>query len=147
VGFSWSRVWRTAPVGPPQPDYLNAVVAFQVGGLLEPTDLLAVLQGLEAGAGRQRQVRWGPRTLDLDVILWGLRVVAQPGLSVPHPRAHLRGFVLWPLLDVWPGAVIPGWGDARVLARGLGLEGCAPVLDQGAWAPVAAPTPTFTSRS
>jgi 2-amino-4-hydroxy-6-hydroxymethyldihydropteridine diphosphokinase len=106
-----SRVFETAPVGgPEQGAYLNAVVA--VDTELSAAQLLAVAHRLEDGAGRVRDVRWGARTLDVDVLLVGDERVDTPELTVPHPRLAERGFVLAPLADVAPGLVtVPdgGW--------------------------------------
>lgn len=115
-----SRVYETAPVGgPPQDDYLNAVVA--VDTVLDPHELLAVAQRLEAGEQRVRAERWGPRTLDVDVLLVGDEHVAEPDLVVPHPRMSERAFVLVPLADVAPDLVaaatleaLPDRDDVRV---------------------------------
>lgn len=99
-----SRVYETDPVGgPTQPAFLNAAVAIAWRG--EPLALLDVLQGIERDLGRTREVRWGPRTVDLDV-LWidGQTQVDHPRLVVPHPRLHERAFALRPLLDVAPDA-------------------------------------------
>jgi 2-amino-4-hydroxy-6-hydroxymethyldihydropteridine diphosphokinase len=94
-----SRVYRSAPLGPAgQPDYLNAAVAIDTR--LAPPALLAVLQDLEARAGRVRGERWGPRTLDLDLLLFGSTQIASEELTVPHPRIRERNFVLEPLLDL-----------------------------------------------
>ena len=95
-----SRLHVTAPVGPAQPPYLNAVV--RVVTDLPPRALLDALHRLEAAAGRVRDVRWGPRTLDLDLLLYGARVSADPALTLPHPRMHERRFVLAPLCDIDP---------------------------------------------
>jgi 2-amino-4-hydroxy-6-hydroxymethyldihydropteridine diphosphokinase len=97
--------------GAPQPDYVNAVAKLETD--LAPADLLASLLAIEARHGRQRSVADAPRTLDLDVLLYGDLVIAQPGLSVPHPRMHLRAFVLIPLIEIAPDCVIPGHGLAR----------------------------------
>jgi 2-amino-4-hydroxy-6-hydroxymethyldihydropteridine diphosphokinase len=111
-----SPVYETAAIGgPEQPDYLNAV-------LLAVTTLpaRAVLDlGLAAEAARHRvrQQRWGPRTLDVDVIVYGGEISGDPELTLPHPRAHERAFVLAPWHDVDPGAVLPGRGRiAELLA-------------------------------
>ncbi len=99
-----SAVYETAPVGPAQPDYLNAAVRLRTDGTLE--DLLTALLAIEASHGRVRtkENRWGPRTLDLD-ILWALGVTYEsPRLTVPHPRLHERAFALLPLHDVAPDA-------------------------------------------
>lgn len=110
-----SRVYETAPVGgPPQGDYLNAVVAVETS--LDARALLGVAQRLEDAAGRVRAERWGPRTLDVDVLLVGDEHVDDPDLVVPHPRLAERGFVLAPLHDVAPGSVTVtagGWPGVR----------------------------------
>lgn len=94
-----SPVYETEPVGgPPQDDYLNAVVA--VDTALSARELLAVAQRLETAAERVRNERWGPRTLDVDVLLVGDERVDEPDLVVPHPRLHERAFVLVPLADL-----------------------------------------------
>ncbi len=101
-----SNLYQTAAIGgPAQPDYFNAAVLLST--CLTPQGLLQQLQKVEAVHGRERSVRWGPRTLDLD-LLWieGLRV-DEPGLSVPHPRLTERGFALLPLLDLVPAAREP----------------------------------------
>lgn len=101
-----SRVYETEPLGPPQPRYLNAVV--QVDTLLSPRALLRRLLAIEEQMGRVRRERWGPRTLDLDLLLFGDRLVTEPGLSVPHPHLHERAFALAPLCDLAPAALHPG---------------------------------------
>ena len=94
-----SPVYETAPVGgPEQPDYLNAVVA--VDTALTAHELLGVAQGIEAAAERVRTVRWGPRTLDVDVLLVGDERLDDPDLVVPHPRMTERAFVVVPLADL-----------------------------------------------
>lgn len=101
-----SRVWDTEPVGPPQPRYLNA--ALELETTRTPASLLAVLQEIERAAGRRREVRWGARTLDLDLLLVGDLVVRAPGLDLPHPRIADRRFVLAPLAELVPEFRIPG---------------------------------------
>jgi 2-amino-4-hydroxy-6-hydroxymethyldihydropteridine diphosphokinase len=109
-----SRLHRTAPVGYlNQPDFVNACALVETG--LEPRALLSELLALEKRHGRSRGIPNGPRTLDLDIVLYGDRVIDEPGLKVPHPRAHERAFVLVPLVEVWPDAVIPGRGPAAHL--------------------------------
>lgn len=104
-----SRLYRTAPVGgPPQPDYLNAAAVFETR--LSPRALLDLLLAAEAEAGRVRGARDAPRTLDLDLLLYGSRVVRGRGLTVPHPRLARRRFVLAPLAELVPGRVVPGTG-------------------------------------
>ena len=111
-----SRLYRTAPVGyVDQPDFINACAL--VDTRLAPRALLDELLALEKRHGRVREIPNGPRTLDLDIVLYGDQVIDEPGLKVPHPRAHERAFVLTPLVDVWPQAQIPGKGAARELLR------------------------------
>jgi 2-amino-4-hydroxy-6-hydroxymethyldihydropteridine diphosphokinase len=101
-----SALYESDAVGPPQPDYLNAAVRGAYPGR-DPVELLGRLLELERAHGRERRVRWGPRTLDLD-ILWISDVeVSLPTLVVPHPHLHEREFALLPLLDVAPEAVHP----------------------------------------
>ena len=116
-----SRVYETAPVGPPaQGQYLNAVVA--VDTALGAADLLAVAQRLEVEAGRVPGERWGPRPLDVDVLLVGEERVDSVQLTVPHPRMWERGFVLAPLADVAPELVTtPDGGWPGVVATDLVL--------------------------
>jgi 2-amino-4-hydroxy-6-hydroxymethyldihydropteridine diphosphokinase len=103
-----SAIYATAPIGPPQPDYLNAAVRLTTHA--PPLALLAQLLEIERMAGRERRVRWGPRTLDLD-FLWGRDlVVDEPALRVPHPELERRAFALCPLLDVAPEATDPRTG-------------------------------------
>lgn len=117
-----SAVYRTAPVGgPEQPDYLNAVVVGET--TLDPLALLTATQGVERAHHRVRDVRWGPRTLDVDVIALGDEVVDEPTLQVPHPRAHERAFVLVPWTDADPAAVIPGRGPVADLVAGVDRTG------------------------
>ena len=109
-----SRVYETSPVGgPPQDAYLNAVVAIDTD--LDPFDLLRVCRQIEARAERVRAERWGPRTLDVDVLLVGDCRIDDPVLTVPHPRMWERGFVLAPLRDVAPDLVDAGatWEGVR----------------------------------
>jgi 2-amino-4-hydroxy-6-hydroxymethyldihydropteridine diphosphokinase len=102
-----SRVWETDPVGgPPQGDFLNAVI--EVVSQAEPRALLASAHRVEAALGRERSVRWGPRTIDIDVLLIGDRTIDEPDLVVPHPRLAERAFVLLPLLELEPDLALPG---------------------------------------
>lgn len=112
-----SPVYETVPVGgPPQPDYLNAVVLASV--TISSRDLLDRLHEVEAAFDRVRLVRWGPRTLDIDIITVADEHSADPDLTLPHPRAHERAFVLAPWHDIDPDAVLAGWGPvADLLAR------------------------------
>lgn len=101
-----SRVWETDPVGgPPQPEFLNVVV--EVDTDLAPLDLLRECNRVEADLGRTRDVRWGPRTIDIDVLLIDRLTIDDRALSVPHPRMHRRAFVLLPLLDLDPNPTLP----------------------------------------
>lgn len=101
---------------PDAPRYLNGVATAET--TLRPHELLDLLQSVEAAHGRERSVRWGDRTLDIDLILYGGRVIKDERLTVPHPRAHERDFVLAPWLDLDPGAVLMGHGRvSELLAR------------------------------
>ena len=106
-----SPVYETEPVGGPpgQQDYLNLVVELDTDQT--PRQLLGLCRRLEAAAGRVREERWGPRTLDVDVLLVGELRVDEPDLVVPHPRMHERRFVMAPLADVAPELVPPDWQD------------------------------------
>ncbi|WP_216329795.1 2-amino-4-hydroxy-6-hydroxymethyldihydropteridine diphosphokinase [Deinococcus aestuarii] len=119
-----SGLYRTAPVGGPpgQPDYLNAAVRLVTA--LEADALLAALHGIEREAGRIRRERWEARPLDLDLILYGREVLDTPELTLPHPRAWERAFVLAPLADLDPALTHLGSGEtvASALAR-VGREG------------------------
>ena len=112
-----SRVYDAAPLGPPQPRDLNAVLAV-VWGAPAPA-LLEVLQQVERAAGRWRGIRWGARTLDLDLLLLEDEVIRRPGLVVPHPGLATRRFVLAPLAELCPERVVPGTVRtvAELLAR------------------------------
>ncbi|MCB9660281.1 MAG: 2-amino-4-hydroxy-6-hydroxymethyldihydropteridine diphosphokinase [Sandaracinaceae bacterium] len=122
-----SPVYETAPVGPPQPSFCNAAVRLRTP--LEPLALLDALLHIERELGRDRarETRWGPRTLDLDVLLWPGRTVDEPQLRVPHPRLRQRAFALAPLLDVLAADVRPR-GLRHVLERDLLLAGGRPPL-------------------
>jgi 2-amino-4-hydroxy-6-hydroxymethyldihydropteridine diphosphokinase len=106
-----SSLWETAPVGyADQPAFVNACALVETG--LSPRELLEALLAIERAHGRVRGIPNGPRTLDLDIVLYGDTVHHEEGLTLPHPRAHERAFVLAPLLEVWPDAIIPGLGSA-----------------------------------
>jgi 2-amino-4-hydroxy-6-hydroxymethyldihydropteridine diphosphokinase len=101
-----SRVWETVPVGgPPQPDYLNAVIRAETD--LSARDLLDVARRVEQRMGRVRKERWGARSLDVDILLYDEEQIDEPELVVPHPRMTLRAFVLLPLLELDPDPVLP----------------------------------------
>jgi 2-amino-4-hydroxy-6-hydroxymethyldihydropteridine diphosphokinase len=117
-----SPVYETVPVGgPAQPDYLNAVLLVVTS--LPPGELLGRLHEVEAAFDRVRQVRWGPRTLDVDIITVAGERSEDPELTLPHPRAHERAFVLAPWRDVDPEAVLPGYGPVASLLAGLDQSG------------------------
>lgn len=107
-----SPLARTAAVGPEQPDYLNAVVLART--TLSPRDLLRATQAIEHAHGRERAERWGPRTLDVDIVVYGSVLAVTDDLELPHPRAHERAFVLEPWSQVDPEAVLPGLGGGPV---------------------------------
>jgi 2-amino-4-hydroxy-6-hydroxymethyldihydropteridine diphosphokinase len=100
-----SSLYAAAPIGPAQPEFRNAVVSLV--SRRSPEELLAALLDIERAHGRIRAERWGPRVLDLDILLWGSRVVDQPGLRVPHPELHRRRFALEPLAELDPEARHP----------------------------------------
>jgi 2-amino-4-hydroxy-6-hydroxymethyldihydropteridine diphosphokinase len=107
-----SPVYETDPIGPDQPDYLNAVVA--VDTELTARELLVLAQSLEQAARRVRKERWGPRTLDVDVLWYGDELIDEPDLVVPHPRWKERDFVLAPLADLGcPGVERREWSGVR----------------------------------
>ena len=125
VGVSALR--ETEPWGPvEQPPYLNGAVALETD--LDPRDLLDVLLDVERRFGRNRamEVRWGPRTLDLDLLLHGDLVRDEPGLALPHPRLHERRFVLEPLADLDPALVVPGRGTVAELLASLDARPAPP---------------------
>ena len=109
-----SSLYRTAPIGHlEQPDFVNAVAQLETG--LPAERLLAELQDIEKRHGRERSFANAPRTLDLDLLLFGQQVIETPALTVPHPRMHERAFVLKPLVEVFAEATIPGHGLATAL--------------------------------
>jgi 2-amino-4-hydroxy-6-hydroxymethyldihydropteridine diphosphokinase len=117
-----SSVYRSAPIDSSGPDYLNAVVWLETR--LDPKALLAELQRIEQAHGRERPYRNAPRTLDLDLLLYGEQRIDTTALTVPHPRLHERAFVVRPLAEIAPDRVVPGRGRARDLLL--------PVADQQA---------------
>lgn len=125
-----SSLYRSAAIGPPgQPDYVNAAAALFTE--LEPHELLDELQAIEHRHGRQRTLRWGPRTLDLDLLLFGERQVDSTRLTVPHPQMHLRAFVLVPLLEIAPRIQIPGHGAAADLLADIDASDVMPLVSAG----------------
>ncbi|MDN5869403.1 MAG: 2-amino-4-hydroxy-6-hydroxymethyldihydropteridine diphosphokinase [Nitrococcus sp.] len=114
-----SSLYRTPPMGPAwQPDFVNAVAELRTQ--LTPRVLLAALQRIEARQGRSRKrLRWGPRALDLDILLWGARRLKLPGLTVPHPGIAKRAFVLCPLAELAPELHVPGYGSIEQMLAGV----------------------------
>ena len=113
-----SSLYRSAPVGyANQPDFVNAAAAIRTA--LSPRALLDALLAIEREHGRVREFVNAPRTLDLDIALYGEHVIHEPGLSIPHPRLHQRAFVLAPLAEIAPDAVAPGRGRVRELLAGV----------------------------
>lgn len=125
-----SSVYQTAPVGgPEQEEYLN--VAVRVATRRSPARLLRLCQVIEAALGRERSARWGARTIDLDVLLYGPRTVATRSLQVPHPRLVERAFALVPLIEVAPGETLPdGTTLTAALAKLAPIEGVTMVGSQ-----------------
>ena len=116
-----SSFYKSKPVGPQdQPDYINAVVELATG--LSAPVLLDYLQGIENEHGRQREQRWGARTLDLDILLFGEEVIHDDRLVVPHVEMHKRGFVLFPLEEIAPGCVIPDIGSVHALLQQVNTD-------------------------
>lgn len=116
--ISTSSFYRSLPMGPPdQPDYINAVVCLETA--LEPLPLLDSLQHIEQQQGRVRTgERWGPRKLDLDILLYDEQIISNDRLIIPHPGLHERSFVLYPLQEIAPELEIPGHGQlARLVAK------------------------------
>lgn len=118
-----SSVYETDPVGPPQPDFLNAVC--EVESTLSPRDLLAQLKEIEVALGRSPGERWGPREIDLDLLLYGNEVIEEQDMKVPHPEIDKRNFVAVPLLELAPELDLPNGRRLSVSKRrhsqGVGL--------------------------
>lgn len=127
-----SSLYETAPVGgPAQGSFLNAVLV--VDTTLTPRQLLELGRSAEREAGRRRLIRWGPRSLDVDVLLYGELVVDEPGLQVPHPRLAVRRFVLEPLVEVWPEASLPDGTRLASLLPGVSGQDARVVAGPGWW--------------
>ena len=112
-----SSLYRSAAVGAPGPDFVNAVAGIETA--LEPRALLAALLEIERRYGRVREHPNAPRTLDLDILLYSDLALSEPGLVIPHPRMHERAFVLVPLAQIAPDAPVPGRGHVRDLLAGI----------------------------
>ena len=111
-----SSFYRSKPVGPQdQPDYVNAVV--ELGTELSASVLLDYLQAIENEQGRERKVKWGARTLDLDILLFGDEIINDDRLQIPHVEMQNRGFVLLPLNEIFPDCIIPGVGSVSSLLQ------------------------------
>lgn len=125
-----SSVYETEPVGgPEQGPYLNMVL--RVATLLSPRGLLRAAQAVEQALGRERLQRWGPRTMDIDILLYGTSTVHRRNLDIPHPRLAQRPFALVPLLEVAPGMKLPdGRSLASLLAKLAPIEGVTMVGTQ-----------------
>ena len=128
-----SRIYETEPIGPPQPAYLNAVIEIET--TRSPHELLEAGLAVEDELGRLRVERWGPRTIDVDVLTYDEQVVDEPDLQIPHPRMHERGFVLVPLGELVADPMLPG-GRRRSALRipsheVLGVRPFAPPLPAG----------------
>lgn len=119
-----SHLYCSAPWGrADQPEFVNAVAQLETA--LEPRELLDHLLEIERAAGRERDgTRWGPRVLDLDVLAYAQRRIAEPGLHVPHPHLHERAFVLLPLAEIAPDLHIPGRGRVTDLLAGVDASTC-----------------------
>ena len=122
-----SSVYRSAPIESAGPDYLNSVVHLETR--LAPFALLAELQHIEQAAGRERPYRNAPRTLDLDLLLYGERSIRSECLTVPHPRLHERAFVVWPLAEIAAGLVVPGHGAVADLLRAVAGQRIARLVE------------------
>jgi 2-amino-4-hydroxy-6-hydroxymethyldihydropteridine diphosphokinase len=122
-----SPLYRSAPWGhAEQPDFINAVALIETG--LAAAQLLHELHEVERRAGRDRAtLRWGPRVLDLDILLYGVHRIDEPGLHVPHPHLHERAFVLVPLAQIAPRLNVPGRGPVSALLAGIDVDACRPI--------------------
>lgn len=127
-----SKLYVSEPVGPAgQPDYCNAVVQLETS--LKPLALLDALQAIENNHGRVRTVRWGPRTLDLDILLYGDQVIESERLTVPHYQMHVRNFVLCPLADIVPELTLPDGKSLSELVRSVGNKGLEVMAETYPW--------------
>lgn len=127
-----ARLYRTAPIGPAQPAFLNTAVRVALDDA-QPGELIAALLEIERLLGRRRETeaRWGPRPIDLDVLVWGARIIDTPELIVPHPRLAERRFALLPVIDlVGDGFVVPGGGPAGELARRVADQACEAIAER-----------------
>lgn len=124
-----SSVYETAPVGgPDQGPFLNAVVV--VDTARTPWGLLREMLIIERARGRARHTRWGPRTLDLDLLVWDRATIDERGLSVPHPRLQHRRFVIEPLLEVWPDVCLPDGSAVCAVSNEVDRQGIARIAER-----------------
>ena len=121
-----SSLYRTAPIDSSGDDYINAVA--RIATTLDAEALLQALHGIEQAHGRERPYRNAPRTLDLDLLLYGDRQIASAALTVPHPRMTERAFVLVPLLEIAPSIHIAGLGEARTYAAAVAGQSIHPIV-------------------
>jgi 2-amino-4-hydroxy-6-hydroxymethyldihydropteridine diphosphokinase len=122
-----SRLYRSAPWGRvDQPEFVNAVAALETA--LAPRELLDALLAIERAAGRERDAtRWGPRVLDLDILVYGSRMLNERGLHVPHPHLHERAFVLVPMAEIAPDFEVPERGRIGALVQHVDAASCLPL--------------------
>ena len=122
-------LYRTAPLGPQQPMFLNSALRLRAPDA-QPGELVAIVQMVESLLGRDRanEVRWGPRTIDLDVLLWGTRRIEMPELEVPHPRMAQRRFVLAPLIELFGEALVVGDRTLGEMIRALPIGGVDEIM-------------------
>lgn len=139
-----SALYQSCPVGPPQPDYLNAVARLDTA--LTPLTLLDELQAIENAQGRQRKEHWGPRTLDLDLLLYGNEELILPRLQLPHPELARRPFVLYPLADIAPDLILPGNASLQELLQACPYEGLQRLADTGCWHTGTVPVQAQTNK-
>jgi len=127
-----SSLYETAPIGgPAQGPFLNAVLVVETA--LPPRALLDLGRAAERAAGRRRLVRWGPRSLDVDLLLYEGKKVDEPGLVVPHPRLTVRRFALEPLVEAWAAAALPDGTEAASLLPAVAGQGVVVVEGPGWW--------------
>ena len=122
-------LYRTAPLGPQQPMFLNSALRLRAPDA-QPGELVAIVQMVESLLGRDRanEVRWGPRTIDLDVLLWGTRRIEMPELEVPHPRMAQRRFVLAPLIELFGEELVVGDRTLGEMIRALPIGGVDEIM-------------------
>lgn len=129
-----SSVFKTAPIGPEQPDFYNMVIEAET--TLSPAELLGVAQAVEALVGREPAAeRWGPRMIDIDILLYGSQVVEEGNLCIPHPQMHQRAFVLTPLAEIAPRVRFPDGSLVKNCLESTGDQRVAPMgpLFRGPW--------------